>query len=115
MLNELYRRSPISEPAVGDFGFRQKSSDDAKSEPTPVGMLQCALRAGRFSPPTATDWRESFRHFDEHLVDLAHAGGDIERDRKEADTAPIAIFDPAPTPNHMMMTGKKMIFGVGPR
>ena len=34
---------------------------------------------------------------------------------KKQDTAPIAILDPDPTPNHMIITGKKMIFGVGPR
>ena len=34
---------------------------------------------------------------------------------KKQDSTPIAIFDPAPTPNHMIMTGKKMILGVGPR
>ena len=34
---------------------------------------------------------------------------------KKQETAPIAIFDPEPTPNHMIITGKKMIFGVGPR
>ena len=34
---------------------------------------------------------------------------------KKQDTTPMAIFDPVPTPNHMIMTGKKMIFGVGPR
>ena len=34
---------------------------------------------------------------------------------KKQETTPIAIFDPAPTPNHMIMTGKKMILGVGPR
>ena len=34
---------------------------------------------------------------------------------KKQDTTPIAIFEPAPTPNHMIITGKKMIFGVGPR
>ena len=34
---------------------------------------------------------------------------------KKQDMAPIAIFDAGPTPNHMIMIGKKMIFGVGPR
>ena len=34
---------------------------------------------------------------------------------KKHEIAPIAIFDPEPTPNHMIITGKKMIFGVGPR
>jgi hypothetical protein len=34
---------------------------------------------------------------------------------KKQESAPIATLDPAPTPNHMIMTGKKMIFGVGPR
>ena len=34
---------------------------------------------------------------------------------KKHDTTPIAIFDPAPTPNHISITGKKMILGVGPR
>ena len=34
---------------------------------------------------------------------------------KKHDSAPIAILDPEPTPNHMIMIGKKMIFGVGPR
>ncbi len=34
---------------------------------------------------------------------------------KKHEIAPIAIFDPGPTPNHMIITGKKMIFGVGPR
>ena len=34
---------------------------------------------------------------------------------KKQETAPIAILEPGPTPNHMIMTGKKMIFGVGPR
>ena len=34
---------------------------------------------------------------------------------KKHESAPIAIFEPAPTPNHMIITGKKMIFGVGPR
>ena len=34
---------------------------------------------------------------------------------KKHDTAPIATFEPGPTPNHMIMIGKKMIFGVGPR
>ncbi len=34
---------------------------------------------------------------------------------KKQETAPMAILDPAPTPNHMIITGKKMIFGVGPR
>ncbi len=34
---------------------------------------------------------------------------------KKHDSTPIAIFEPLPTPNHMIITGKKMIFGVGPR
>ena len=34
---------------------------------------------------------------------------------KKQDSAPMAIFEPGPTPNHMIMIGKKMIFGVGPR
>ena len=34
---------------------------------------------------------------------------------KKHDSVPIAILDPAPTPNHMIITGKKTIFGVGPR
>jgi hypothetical protein len=34
---------------------------------------------------------------------------------KKQDSAPIAILDPMPTPNHMIMMGKKMILGVGPR
>ena len=34
---------------------------------------------------------------------------------KKQEIAPMAIFDPEPTPNHMIITGKKMIFGVGPR
>ena len=34
---------------------------------------------------------------------------------KKQDSVPSAIFDPGPTPNHMIMIGKKMIFGVGPR
>ena len=34
---------------------------------------------------------------------------------KKQDSTPIAILEPEPTPNHMIMTGKKMIFGVGPR
>ena len=34
---------------------------------------------------------------------------------KKHDSAPIAIFEPGPTPNHMIITGKKMILGVGPR
>ena len=34
---------------------------------------------------------------------------------KKQESAPIAILEPGPTPNHMIMTGKKMIFGVGPR
>ena len=38
-----------------------------------------------------------------------------ERDGKKQEIVPIATFEPGPTPNHMIMTGKKMIFGVGPR
>ena len=34
---------------------------------------------------------------------------------KKQDTTPIAILEPDPTPNHMIITGKKIIFGVGPR
>jgi hypothetical protein len=34
---------------------------------------------------------------------------------KKQESAPMATFEPPPTPNHMIMTGKKMIFGVGPR
>ncbi len=34
---------------------------------------------------------------------------------KKQEIAPIATFDPGPTPNHMIITGKKMILGVGPR
>ena len=34
---------------------------------------------------------------------------------KKHDSVPIATFDSGPTPNHMIMTGKNMIFGVGPR
>ena len=34
---------------------------------------------------------------------------------KKHDTAPIAILEPPPTPNHMIITGKNTIFGVGPR
>jgi hypothetical protein len=34
---------------------------------------------------------------------------------KKQEIAPIAVFEPSPTPNHMIITGKKMIFGVGPR
>ncbi len=34
---------------------------------------------------------------------------------KKQDIAPIAILEPEPTPNHMIITGKKMILGVGPR
>ena len=34
---------------------------------------------------------------------------------KKHEIVPIATFEPGPTPNHMIMTGKKMIFGVGPR
>jgi hypothetical protein len=34
---------------------------------------------------------------------------------KKQEIAPIATFDPGPTPNHMIMMGKKMIFGQGPR
>ena len=34
---------------------------------------------------------------------------------KKHDSAPIATFEAGPTPNHMIMIGKKMIFGVGPR
>ena len=34
---------------------------------------------------------------------------------KKHDSVPIATFEPGPTPNHMIITGKKMIFGVGPR
>ena len=34
---------------------------------------------------------------------------------KKHDSVPIATFEAGPTPNHMIMIGKKMIFGVGPR
>ena len=34
---------------------------------------------------------------------------------KKHDATPIAILEPGPTPNHMIITGKKMILGVGPR
>ena len=34
---------------------------------------------------------------------------------KKHESTPIAIFEPEPTPNHMIITGKKMILGVGPR
>ena len=34
---------------------------------------------------------------------------------KKQDRVPIATFEAGPTPNHMIMIGKKMIFGVGPR
>ena len=34
---------------------------------------------------------------------------------KKQDSVPSAILEPGPTPNHMIMIGKKMIFGVGPR
>jgi hypothetical protein len=34
---------------------------------------------------------------------------------KNEDSAPIATLEPGPTPNHMISSGKKMIFGVGPR
>ena len=34
---------------------------------------------------------------------------------KKHDSVPSAILDSEPTPNHMIITGKKMIFGVGPR
>ena len=34
---------------------------------------------------------------------------------KKQEIAPIAILEPPPTPNHMIMIGKKMILGVGPR
>ena len=34
---------------------------------------------------------------------------------KKQDSVPSATLDSGPTPNHMIMTGKKMIFGVGPR
>ena len=34
---------------------------------------------------------------------------------KKQEIVPIATFEPGPTPNHMIITGKKMIFGVGPR
>ena len=34
---------------------------------------------------------------------------------KKQEIAPIATFEPGPTPNHMIMIGKKMIFGHGPR
>ena len=34
---------------------------------------------------------------------------------KKHDSTPIAILEPEPTPNHMIMIGKKMILGVGPR
>ena len=34
---------------------------------------------------------------------------------KKHEIVPIATFEPGPTPNHMIITGKKMIFGVGPR
>ena len=49
------------------------------------------------------------------LIDLAHAGGNIERDRERSRIpCPLRSSSPTPTPNHMIMTGKKMIFGVGP-
>ena len=32
---------------------------------------------------------------------------------KKHDTTPIAIFEPEPTPNHMIITGKKMILASG--
>ena len=34
---------------------------------------------------------------------------------KKHESVPIATFESGPTPNHMIMIGKKMIFGVGPR
>ena len=34
---------------------------------------------------------------------------------KKHDNVPSAILDSGPTPNHMIMIGKKMILGVGPR
>ena len=34
---------------------------------------------------------------------------------KKQDSEPSATFEAGPTPNHMIMIGKKMIFGVGPR
>ncbi len=34
---------------------------------------------------------------------------------KKQDRVPSAILEGGPTPNHMIMIGKKMIFGVGPR
>ena len=34
---------------------------------------------------------------------------------KKQERVPSAIFDAEPRPNHMIITGKKMIFGVGPR
>ena len=34
---------------------------------------------------------------------------------KKHDTVPMAILDSGPTPNHMIITGKNTIFGVGPR
>ena len=34
---------------------------------------------------------------------------------KKQDSVPSATFEAGPTPNHMIMIGKKMIFGVGPR
>jgi hypothetical protein len=34
---------------------------------------------------------------------------------KNADNAPIAIFEPTSTPNAVNAIGKKMIFGVGAR
>ena len=34
---------------------------------------------------------------------------------KKHDSVPIAILDSGPTPNHMIITGKNTIFGVGPR
>ena len=52
---------------------------------------------------------------DQHAVDLAQPAAALIAIGKKQDSAPIAIFDPAPTPNHMIITGKKMIFGVGPR
>ena len=34
---------------------------------------------------------------------------------KKHESVPSAALEPGPTPNHMTITGKKMIFGVGPR
>ena len=34
---------------------------------------------------------------------------------KKHEIVPIAILDPGPTPNHMIITGKNTILGVGPR